>query len=111
MTAKRFKPSDLGDNVSVPVPDMDRVRIGTKHGVLKQSFVRSQIIPSKGSFLSIVGPELDPCGTLNVILGSKITRYEMGLDFVVTNKLLGSVSQKILISSEMNNFSAYSPDY
>ena len=62
-----------GDNVSVPVPDVDRGRsdfrkisgavtsvgqdgiytIDTKQGVLKQSFVRSQFIPSKGSFLNI----------------------------------------------------------
>ena len=54
--------------------------------------------------MAVKGPELDPCGTLNVILGSKMTRSEMGLDFVVTNTLLGSVSQKILISSKNEQF-------
>ena len=74
VAAKRCKSSELGDNVSVPVLDGDRGRrsdfrnissvvtsvgqdgiytIGTKYGVLKQSFVRSQFIPSKGSFLNI----------------------------------------------------------
>ena len=72
-TAKRYKPAELGETVMVPVPDVDRGRsdfrsitgvitnvgqdgtysIGTKHGVLKQSFVRSEFIPSKGSFLNI----------------------------------------------------------
>ena len=72
-TAKRFKPAELGETVMVPLPDVDRGRsdfrnitgvitnvgqdgtysIGTKHGILKQPFIRSQFIPSKGSFLNI----------------------------------------------------------
>ena len=65
-TAKRFKPAELGDNVVVPIPEVDRGRtdfrnlpgvitsvggdgtytIGTQQGVLKQSYVRSQFIPT-----------------------------------------------------------------
>ena len=70
-TAKRFKPADVGDNVLVPVPDVDRGRadfrnvkgiitkcgndgtykIGTSHGTLKQQYTRAQFIPTIGSFL------------------------------------------------------------
>ena len=72
-TAKRFKLAELGDTVMVSVPDVDGGRsdfrnitgvitnigqdgtysIGTKHGILKQPFARSQFIPNKGSFLNI----------------------------------------------------------
>ena len=70
-TAKGFKPADVGDNVLVPVPDVDRGRadfrnvkgiitkcgndgtykIGTSHGTLKQQYTRAQFIPTIGSFL------------------------------------------------------------
>ena len=72
-TAKRFRPAELGDNVLVPVPEVDRGRtdfrnisgvittvgpdgtytIGTSSGVLKQSYVRSQFIPTSASLVGI----------------------------------------------------------
>ena len=71
-TAKRFKPSSVGDNVLVPVPEVDRGRtdfrnvagiitnvgsdgtysIGTSGGTLKQPYVRSQFIPTQSTVLS-----------------------------------------------------------
>ena len=69
-TVKRFKPAEKGNNVMIPVPDVDRGRaefrnvkgvildaetdgtntIGTNHGTLKQKYVRSQFIPTSGNF-------------------------------------------------------------
>ena len=73
MTAKRFKPLEIGANVSVPVPDVDRgsgelrnllgviikrgndgmYAIGTAHGTLKQKYARSQFVPNKVTSLEI----------------------------------------------------------
>ena len=72
-TAKRFKPASVGDNVAIPIPDVDKGRaefrnvlgvitnvsdngnyvIGTSHGTLKQKYARPQFIPAKGSFLKV----------------------------------------------------------
>ena len=72
-TAKRFKPASVGDNVAIPIPDVDKGRaefrnvlgvmtnvsdngnyvIGTSHGTLKQKYARPQFIPAKGSFLEV----------------------------------------------------------
>ena len=72
-TAKRFKPAALGDNVLVPIPDVDRGRtdfrnipgvvtnvgtdgtyvIGTISGTLKQPYVRSQFIPTQAAMLNV----------------------------------------------------------
>ena len=75
---KRFKPADVGDNVVVPLPDVDRGRgefrnirgvvtgvegngcytIGTGEGTLKQQYTRNQFVPTKGHYMSTsdVGP-------------------------------------------------------
>lgn len=73
MTAKRFKTGEIGENVSVPVPDVDRGRgefrnvlgvitevdndgmyaIGTAHGTLKQKYARSQFVPNKVTSLKV----------------------------------------------------------
>ena len=67
VTAKHFKPREVGENVSVPIPDVDRGRgefrnvlgvitevgndgmynIGTTHGTLKQKYTRSRFVPNK----------------------------------------------------------------
>ena len=72
-TVKRFKPAEVGDNVLVPVPDVDRGRgefryikgivtvnqtngcytIGTKHGILKQPYCRNQFIPTNAPLLQL----------------------------------------------------------
>ena len=72
-TAKRFIPASVGDNVAIPIPDIDKGRnefrnalgvitnisgngnyvIGTSHGTLKQKYARSQFIPAKGSRLEV----------------------------------------------------------
>ena len=70
---KRFKPAEVGDNVLVPVPDVDRGRgefrnikgivtsdngngcysIGTTEGMLKQAYCRNQFIPLQPQFLRV----------------------------------------------------------
>ena len=72
-SVKRFKPAQVGDNVLVPVPDVDSGRgefrnikgivtanqtngcytIGTKHGILKQSYSRNQFIPTNACLLQL----------------------------------------------------------
>ena len=79
-TAKRFKPAAIGDNVLVPVPEVDRGRtdfrnipgvvtsvgtdgtyvIGTKSGTLKQPYVRSQFRQAAMLDISDV-PEKETC--------------------------------------------------
>ena len=69
---KRFKPAEIGDHVLVPIPDVDRAKIGrpqltvvldnneqtgvfklgTKHGELDQMFTRNQFAPIKEKFLT-----------------------------------------------------------
>ena len=73
VTAKRFKPREVGGNVSVPIPDVDRGRgefrnvlgaitevgndgmyaIGTTHGTLEQKYTRSQFVPNKVTSLEV----------------------------------------------------------
>ena len=68
-SVKRFKQADIGDNVLVPVPNVNRGRsdfrnikgimtaakgngcyiIGAKHGTLKQIYSRNQFIPTMDS--------------------------------------------------------------
>ena len=71
---KRFKPLSVGENVMVPIPDVDRGRvdfrnvkavvkeanvnmglytIGTIHGTLKQQYIRNQLIPTKASLVTV----------------------------------------------------------
>ena len=73
-TVKKFKPAEVGDNVLVPIPDVDRGRgeifrnikgiitinqtigcytIGTKHGILKQPYCRNQFIPTNAPLLQL----------------------------------------------------------
>ena len=72
-SVKRFKPAEVGDNVLVPVPDVDRGRgefrnikgivtndngngcysIGTTEGTLKQAYCRNQFIPTQAQFLRV----------------------------------------------------------
>ena len=67
------KTAEVGDNVLVPIPDVDRRRgefrniegiitvnqtngcytIGTKHGTLKQPYCRNQFIPTNASLLQL----------------------------------------------------------
>ena len=69
---KRFKPAQIGDNVLVPIPDVDKGRtdfrnicgvvtkvngdgcytIGTEQGILKQAYTRNQFMPTKSAFMS-----------------------------------------------------------
>ena len=69
---KRFLPLSVGDGVVVPVTDVDRGRsdfrnipavvtetkdnglytVGAKEGILKQSYSRNQLIPTKCTFVS-----------------------------------------------------------
>ena len=72
-TAKRFKECVLGENVLVPIPEVDRGRtdfrnvlgvimmvgpdgytIGTQSGLLKQKYVRSQFQPTIGNHLRAI---------------------------------------------------------
>ena len=70
-SAKRFKPAHIGDNVLVPIPDVDKGRvefrnikgivtgdlgngcftIGTPEGTLKQPYTRNQFIPTTAELL------------------------------------------------------------
>ena len=73
LSAKRFKPLNIGDNVMIPVPELDRGKVdakniegvvmttdqeknlysvGTSHGINKQKYTSSQLIPCKSSYLS-----------------------------------------------------------
>jgi hypothetical protein len=72
-TAKRFKDCVIGENVLVPIPEVDRGRtdfrnvldvirmvgpdgytIGTQSGILKQKYVRSQFQPTIGTHLRAI---------------------------------------------------------
>ena len=70
---KRFKPAAVGDNVLVPIPDVDKGRgefrnvkgviaevngdgcytIGTSQGLLKQAYTRNQFIPTQAELISL----------------------------------------------------------
>ncbi len=79
-SAKRFKPAQVGDNVLVPIPDVDKGRgefanvrgivtsdngngcytIGTKHGTLQQPYCWNQFMPTEALLINSneVGEEL-----------------------------------------------------
>ena len=72
-TARQLAPLEVGSNVTIPIPDVDKGRaefrnvlgvvksisneglyeIGTASGSLKQKYTRGEVIPSKGTFIDI----------------------------------------------------------
>uniref|UniRef100_A0A914PYL6 Uncharacterized protein n=1 Tax=Panagrolaimus davidi TaxID=227884 RepID=A0A914PYL6_9BILA len=71
-SAKRFKPLEVGQNVRVPVADVDRAKtdarnilgvildkqddfykVGTKHGRFDQLFARNQLEPVSENFMDV----------------------------------------------------------